>query len=70
MNVKTCPCGNCPERFLACSDKCPKDARGEFGYKAWADRCNAEKKHFKENKYRFSIPSSEARDNMRWGDHE
>lgn len=29
------PCKDCPERFLACSDKCPKDERGEFGYKAW-----------------------------------
>ena len=29
------PCKNCVERFLACSDCCPKDARGEYGYKAW-----------------------------------
>lgn len=29
------PCKDCPERFRACSDRCPKDARGEFGYKAW-----------------------------------
>jgi hypothetical protein len=29
------PCKDCPERFIACSDKCPKDARGEYGYKAW-----------------------------------
>ena len=29
------PCKDCTERFIACSDKCPKDARGEFGYKAW-----------------------------------
>ena len=29
------PCKDCPERFLACSDKCPKDARGEYGYKTW-----------------------------------
>lgn len=29
------PCKNCAERFLACSDRCPKDARGEYGYKAW-----------------------------------
>lgn len=29
------PCLNCPERFIACSDKCPKDDRGEYGYKAW-----------------------------------
>lgn len=30
-----CPCKDCTERFIACSDKCPKDKRGEFGYKAW-----------------------------------
>lgn len=29
------PCKNCTERFIACSDHCPKDERGEFGYKAW-----------------------------------
>lgn len=29
------PCKDCPERFAACSDHCPKDERGEFGYKAW-----------------------------------
>lgn len=29
------PCKNCVERFPACSDKCPKDKRGEYGYKAW-----------------------------------
>lgn len=29
------PCKGCTERFAACSDHCPKDERGEFGYKAW-----------------------------------
>lgn len=29
------PCKDCTERFLACHDRCPKDERGEFGYKAW-----------------------------------
>lgn len=29
------PRKGCPERFTACSDKCPKDVRGEYGYKAW-----------------------------------
>ena len=29
------PCDGCTERFTACSDCCPKDARGERGYKAW-----------------------------------
>ena len=29
------PCKDCTERFTACSDRRPKDERGEFGYKAW-----------------------------------
>lgn len=29
------PCTGCTERFQACHDHCPKDERGEFGYKAW-----------------------------------
>ena len=34
MILKYGPCKDCTERFLACSDNCPKDARGEYGYKA------------------------------------
>ena len=37
MGNKDAPCRDCPERFTACSDKCPKDARGEYGYKAWRE---------------------------------
>ena len=29
------PCKDCTEKFTACSDRCPKDARGEYGYDAW-----------------------------------
>ena len=29
------PCKGCSERFQACWGHCPKDERGEFGYKAW-----------------------------------
>lgn len=29
------PCKDCTEKFTACHDRCPKDERGEFGYKAW-----------------------------------
>ena len=29
------PCIDCTERFTACWDRCPKDERGDFGYKAW-----------------------------------
>ncbi len=47
------PCKECAERFLACHDRCPKDARGEFGYNAWkseAKRVKDEReKYLKEN---------------------
>ena len=29
------PCKDCTERFTACSDRCPKDERGEYGHKAF-----------------------------------
>ena len=32
------PCKDCTERFTACHDRCPKDERGELGYKAWKSR--------------------------------
>jgi hypothetical protein len=35
MRFNGCPCKDCTERFTACSDRCPKDARGEYGHKAW-----------------------------------
>ena len=28
-------CIGCTERFTACSDQCPKEARGEYGYDSW-----------------------------------
>lgn len=38
------PCKDCTERFIACSDRCPKDERGEYGYKAWMNyRAEVEK---------------------------
>ena len=39
--AKYSPCHNCAERFIACSDRCPKDARGEYGYKAWKAEAEA-----------------------------
>lgn len=32
------PCDGCTERFTACSDRCPKDERGAYGYKAFRKR--------------------------------
>ena len=54
MATRCTPCMGCPERFTACSDKCPKDARGEYGYKAWkADhqRIKAAEKEYKRQQY-------------------
>jgi hypothetical protein len=44
---KSSPCHNCPERFTACSDHCPKDERGEYGYDAWKAEMAAIKKAMK-----------------------
>ena len=38
------PCRDCTEKFTACHDHCPKDARGEFGYMAWKDEIQRVKK--------------------------
>ena len=43
------PCKGCKERFTACHDNCPKDARGEYGYKAWAE--NVERTKDERKKY-------------------
>lgn len=43
------PCKGCTERFTACWDHCPKDKRGEFGYKAWKLHLHEMKK--KHNQY-------------------
>ena len=38
------PCLDCDERFVACSDRCPKDLRGERGYKAFTENNRKVKK--------------------------
>lgn len=48
------PCKDCTERFTACSDRCPKDERGEYGYKAWKkiiSHVKEEKKKYLERTY-------------------
>lgn len=55
------PCKDCSERFLACSDHCPKDERGEYGYKAWKEQYQAQQKHLKDNANRFSTLMTESR---------
>ena len=55
------PCHNCTERFIACHDNCPKDARGEYGYAAWKADREAEKKFNRENGYFIHRAKSPAR---------
>lgn len=52
MASNNCPCKDCPERFTACSDKCPKDLRGEYGYKAWLADVHKQQAAVKEYKRR------------------
>lgn len=40
--MRPSPCKDCPERFTACSDHCPIDARGGYGHKAWKAELDAE----------------------------
>lgn len=51
------PCKGCAERFTACYDRCPKDARGEFGYNAW----KAEIARIKEARNRYLVDRYEDR---------
>lgn len=49
------PCKECAERSIACSDHCPKDARGEYGYNAWkkdAANVNDNRKEYNDKKWR------------------
>ena len=52
MCNKDTPCKDFTERFIACSDRCPKDARGEFGYKAWKEEHYKQKAAEREYKKR------------------
>lgn len=58
---KVGPCKGCTERFTACSARCPKDERGEYGYKAWKADLETEKEYLASHKYRFLPPMSEGR---------
>lgn len=50
--MKECPRKGCTERFTACSDKCPKDESGEYGYKAWV--ADVHKRNAAEKEYERS----------------
>ena len=49
------PCWKCEERFPVCSGNCPKDTRGEFGYKAWRAKVESVKKA-KKGHYELRTP--------------
>ena len=47
INTRTvAPCDGCTERTISpnCHANCPKDARGEYGYKAWLAEIESIKK--------------------------
>jgi hypothetical protein len=49
------PCKGCTEKFLGCHDRCPKDARGEPGYKAFREeiaRVKAARAEYEKTKMR------------------
>jgi hypothetical protein len=50
---KLSPCCGCTEKFTACHDRCPKDERGEYGYKAWKSELEAKKEQIKESEIRL-----------------
>ena len=58
------PCKGCEERFAACSARCPKDARGEYGYLAWkADYSKAKEAEaeYKKNRYEDYLRSEQCK---------
>lgn len=57
------PCKDCPERFTACSARCPIDERGGYGYKAWKAKIDAETQ---EAKLRKSIEYVNSKNREKW----
>lgn len=64
--MRSSPCNGCTERFIACSDRCPKDARDEYGYKAWRADLEVEKKARKEYYQQVQSAWSEAKKRAKW----
>lgn len=58
---KPSPCYKCQERFTACHDHCPKDARGDYGHKAWKADMDAEKQALKQQNDTFWTNASRSR---------
>jgi hypothetical protein len=68
ISIRGCsPCKGCPERFTACSDRCPKDERGEYGYKAWKAKVERVKEVRNEYaKTRYEDITRDLRNNRSW----
>ena len=62
MPTRKSPCMGCSERFPACSDRCPVDARGEYGYKAW--KADWDKAKQAEREYKRQIHEDYRRSEM------
>lgn len=63
------PCYGCTEREIACSDRCPKDGRGEYGYKAYIADIHAQKaaeKEYKRSRKEDFIRSEQCRRTVKW----
>ena len=61
------PCKDCEERHTACHDHCPKDQRGEYGYKRWkadAKMINEKRRAYEENRNNFY---EEQKRRNKWG---
>ena len=69
-NKQLIPCKDCSKRFLGCHDNCPKDAQGEFGYKAWKESWRKEqddKRKLKEFDYRTrKFKAIRCKQNEKW----
>ena len=52
---EVCPCKGCTDRHTACHDSCDK-------YQEWLARDHAQKKHLQDQRYRFHIPMTSARE--------
>ena len=53
------PCKDCAERCVTesfnCHNSCPKDKRGEYGYKAWKDKVDRANKARQEYNFKAAI---------------
>ena len=56
------PVGDAPNASPLVPANVRKMLGGEYGYNAWKEQYEAQKKHFEDNKFRFSVPMTDSRD--------